>query len=44
MATRQELIQAIAERYHSVARQEKKQILDEFIKVTAITESTLSGH
>ena len=34
LATRQELIQAIAERYHSVARQEKKQILDEFIKVT----------
>jgi hypothetical protein len=34
LATRRELIQAIAERYHAVARPEKKEILDEFIKVT----------
>ena len=34
LATRRELIQAIAERYHAAARAEKKQILDEFIKVT----------
>ena len=29
-----ELIQAIAERYHAAGRTQKKQILDEFIKVT----------
>src|SRR4051812_32567725 len=34
LATRRELIQAIAERYHAAARPEKKSILDEFIKVT----------
>ena len=34
LATRRELIQAIAERYHSAARPEKKKILDEFIQVT----------
>ena len=34
MATRRELIQAIAERYHSAARPEKRNILDEFVKVT----------
>ena len=34
LATRRELIEAIAERYHAAARTEKKQILDEFIKVT----------
>lgn len=34
LATRRELIQAIAERYHAAARPEKKEILDEFIKVT----------
>ena len=34
LATRRELIQAIAERYHAAGRREKKQILDEFIKVT----------
>jgi len=34
LATRRELIQAIAERYRSAARPEKKSILDEFIKVT----------
>src|ERR1700704_3673076 len=34
LATRRELIQAIAGRYHSAVRSEKKQILDEFIKVT----------
>ena len=34
LATRRELIQAIAQRYHSAARSEKKGILDEFIKVT----------
>src|SRR5260370_19385922 len=34
LATRQELIQAIAERYHAAGRTQKKQILDEFIKVT----------
>ena len=30
LATRRELIQAIAERYHAAARPEKKRILDEF--------------
>jgi hypothetical protein len=34
MATKRELIEAIACRYHAAARIEKKQILDEFIKVT----------
>jgi hypothetical protein len=34
LATRRELIQAIAERYHAAARPAKKEILDEFIKVT----------
>ena len=34
LATRRELIQAIAERYRSAARLEKKRILDEFIQVT----------
>src|SRR5450759_1701256 len=34
LATRRELIQAITERYHAAARPEKKEILDEFIKVT----------
>jgi hypothetical protein len=34
LATRRELIQAIAERYHSAARPEKRQILDEFLNVT----------
>src|SRR5579862_5072460 len=34
LATRRELIQAIAERYHSGTRSEKKKILDEFIEVT----------
>src|ERR1017187_989333 len=34
LATRRELIQAIAERYHAAARPAKKKILDEFIKVT----------
>ena len=34
MATRRELIDAIAERYRSANRIEKKQILDEFIEVT----------
>ena len=34
MATRRELIEALAERYHAGARAEKKLILDEFIKVT----------
>ena len=34
MATRRELIEAIAERYHAAGRSQKKQILDEFIKVT----------
>ena len=34
MATRRELIQAIAQRYHSAARPEKRNILDEFVKVT----------
>ena len=34
LATRRELIQAIAGRYHSAARSQKKQILDEFVKVT----------
>ena len=34
MATRRELIEAIAGRYHAATRIEKKKILDEFIKVT----------
>ena len=34
LATRRELIQAIAERYHAAGRSEKKQILGEFTKVT----------
>lgn len=34
LATRRELIQAIAERYHAAGRGQKKEILDEFIKVT----------
>ncbi|HMF77650.1 MAG TPA: hypothetical protein VK604_18485 [Bryobacteraceae bacterium] len=34
MATRRELIDAIAGRYHAAARRDKKQILDEFIEVT----------
>lgn len=34
MATRRELIEAIASRYHAATRIEKKKILDEFIKVT----------
>jgi len=33
LATKRELIEAIAGRYHAAARIEKKQILDEFIKV-----------
>jgi hypothetical protein len=35
LATRRELIQAIAGRYHSATRSEKKKILDEFIEVTS---------
>ena len=34
LATKRELIQAIAERYHSAPRSEKKIILDEFCQVT----------
>jgi hypothetical protein len=34
LATKRELIEAIAGRYHAAARIEKKKILDEFIKVT----------
>jgi hypothetical protein len=34
LATRRELIEAIASRYHTATRVEKKVILDEFIKVT----------
>src|ERR1700722_4575940 len=34
LATKRELIQVIAERYHAAARQDKKKILDEFIEVT----------
>jgi hypothetical protein len=41
LATRRELIEAIAGRYHAAARIEKKKILDEFIKVTGFTGSTL---
>ena len=33
LATRRELIEAIAERYHAAGRTQKKQILNEFIKV-----------
>ena len=35
MATRRELIEAIASRYHAATRAEKKTILDEFINVTS---------
>lgn len=34
LATRRELIQAIAERYHAADRSEKKAMLDEFVQVT----------
>ena len=34
MATRRELIEAVAARYRAAGRQEKKEILDEFVKVT----------
>ncbi len=34
MATRRELIEAVAARYRAGGRQEKKEILDEFVKVT----------
>jgi hypothetical protein len=34
LATRRELIEAIAERYRAAGRTQKKQILDEFTKVT----------
>jgi hypothetical protein len=34
LATRRELIEAIAGRYHAAARRDKKKILDEFIEVT----------
>jgi hypothetical protein len=34
VATRRELIEAIAGRYHAAGRIEKKRILDEFIEVT----------
>src|ERR1700691_5864191 len=34
LATKRELIEAIAGRYHAAARADKKKILDEFIEVT----------
>jgi hypothetical protein len=34
MATRSELIETVAKRYHAGTRSEKKDILDEFVKVT----------
>ena len=34
MATRLELIEAVAARYRAAGREEKKEILDEFVKVT----------
>ena len=34
MATRRELIEAVAARYRAAGREEKKEILDEFVKVT----------
>ena len=34
MATRRELIEAVAARYDAAGRNEKKEILDEFVKVT----------
>ena len=34
MATRRELIEAVAARYRAAGRNEKKEILDEFVKVT----------
>jgi hypothetical protein len=34
VATRRELIEAVAARYRAGGREEKKEILDEFVKVT----------
>jgi hypothetical protein len=34
VATRRELIEAVAARYRAAGREEKKEILDEFVKVT----------
>ena len=34
MATRRELIEAVAARYRAASRDQKKEILDEFVKVT----------
>ena len=34
MATRRELTEAVAARYRTAGREEKKEILDEFVKVT----------
>jgi hypothetical protein len=34
VATRRELIEAVATRYRAAARESKKEILDEFVKVT----------
>ena len=34
MATRQELVQAIAERYRAATRKERRQILNEFVTLT----------
>jgi hypothetical protein len=42
LATRRELIEAIAIRYRAGTRIEKKKILDEFIEVTGFTGSTPS--
>ena len=41
--TRAELVQAVAERYRSSRRREKRDILGEFVAVTGSTGSTRSG-
>ena len=40
LATRRELIEAIAERYDTGTRIEKRKILDEFVEVTGFIAST----
>jgi len=40
VATRRELIAGGGARYRAAGRSQKKEILDEFVKVTAFIEST----
>ena len=42
-ATRQELVQAVGERYRTVSAEEKGRILDEFVALAATTANTLSA-